>query len=443
MKARSLASRDGVAASRSEGYRRSAMDDSLDHDPASRSRRVRLALCLSGGGYRAALFHLGALWRLHELGLLAQVRRISSVSGGSILAAFLAERLVRAAAGADPLAYARWCATLDFRAALAEPFAAVVRHDIRTLPALLCALPNLVRHRYGSGFLARSYRRLLGARSLAELPRVPDLVFCATNLRFGVNFEFSRTRVGDYQTGYLRGDAEGPQPHDIAIATAVAASSCFPPVFGPLRLRTEGMRWTHGGYRGVDRDRLVERVDLTDGGVYDNLAMEPVIKHADVVLVSDGGSPFPFEPGRNLASKLARYGAVMGNQANALRKRLFAELRRSGQIDGALWSLTRPLRDAHFGYSPELVQSCLARVRTDLDRFSRAEFEILVDHGYGACEAALAQQPQLLHGAPEVEAALPYSRWADEGVVEQALALSHRRFSPTRWWRGLREGPRR
>ena len=166
-----------------------------------------------------------------------------------------------------------------------------MRHDIRTLPALVCALPNLFRHRYGSGFLARSYRRVLTARTLAELPQVPDFVYCATNLRFGVNFEFSRARVGDYQTGYLRGDADGPQPHEFAIATAVAASSCFPPVFGPLRLRTAGMRWTHGGYRGVDRDRLVERIDLSDGGVYDNLAMEPVIKHADVVLVSDGGKP--------------------------------------------------------------------------------------------------------------------------------------------------------
>jgi NTE family protein len=280
---------------------------------------------------------------------------------------------------------------------------------------------------------------MLTARPLAQLPRVPDFVYCATNLRFGVNFEFSRARVGDYQTGYLRGDADGPQPHDIPIATAVAASSCFPPVFGPLRLRTEGMRWTHGGYRGVDRDRLVEQVDLTDGGVYDNLAMEPVIKHADVVLVSDGGSPFPFEPGRHLVSKLARYGAVMGNQANALRKRLYAELRRSEQIDGALWSLTRMPRDAQFGYTPELVQSCLSRVRTDLDRFGRAEFEILVDHGYGACEAALESRPQLLHGSAERAPALPFPRWADEDEVERALALSHRRFSPTRWWRGLRE----
>lgn len=49
-----------------------------------------IALCLSGGGYRAMLFHLGALWRLNEWGYLPQLNRISSVSGGSITAAVLA-----------------------------------------------------------------------------------------------------------------------------------------------------------------------------------------------------------------------------------------------------------------------------------------------------------------------------------------------------------------
>src|SRR5690348_11208700 len=51
--------------------------------------RSGTALCLSGGGYRAMLYHLGALWRLNELGLLQPLKRISSVSGGSITAAML------------------------------------------------------------------------------------------------------------------------------------------------------------------------------------------------------------------------------------------------------------------------------------------------------------------------------------------------------------------
>ena len=48
-----------------------------------------IGLCLSGGGYRAMPFHLGALWRLNEWGYLAKLARISSVSGGSITAGVL------------------------------------------------------------------------------------------------------------------------------------------------------------------------------------------------------------------------------------------------------------------------------------------------------------------------------------------------------------------
>src|SRR6185369_15847679 len=49
-----------------------------------------IALCLSGGGYRAMIFHLGALWRINQLGFLKKLSRVSSVSGGSITAGVLA-----------------------------------------------------------------------------------------------------------------------------------------------------------------------------------------------------------------------------------------------------------------------------------------------------------------------------------------------------------------
>src|ERR1044072_5945833 len=58
-------------------------DDRLAHPAPG------VALCLSGGGYRAMLFHLGALWRLNEAGLLRGLVRVSSVSGGSITAGVL------------------------------------------------------------------------------------------------------------------------------------------------------------------------------------------------------------------------------------------------------------------------------------------------------------------------------------------------------------------
>src|SRR5438093_6777810 len=58
-------------------------------DPQFYRPEKGIALCLSGGGYRAMLFHVGALWRLNELGYLPKLDRVSSVSGGSITAGTL------------------------------------------------------------------------------------------------------------------------------------------------------------------------------------------------------------------------------------------------------------------------------------------------------------------------------------------------------------------
>src|SRR3954471_13191832 len=63
----------------------------VDTDPGEPARELidGPALCLSGGGYRAMVFHLGTLWRLNELGWLRKLARVSSVSGGSITAGVL------------------------------------------------------------------------------------------------------------------------------------------------------------------------------------------------------------------------------------------------------------------------------------------------------------------------------------------------------------------
>src|SRR5437870_2795881 len=47
----------------------------------------RLGLALSGGGYRAAAFHLGLMDVLDEEGILEKVSVLSTVSGGSIIGA--------------------------------------------------------------------------------------------------------------------------------------------------------------------------------------------------------------------------------------------------------------------------------------------------------------------------------------------------------------------
>ena len=47
--------------------------------------KLRLGLALSGGGVRAAVFHLGVLRHLSMLGRLEEVTQISTVSGGSLI----------------------------------------------------------------------------------------------------------------------------------------------------------------------------------------------------------------------------------------------------------------------------------------------------------------------------------------------------------------------
>lgn len=54
------------------------------------NKRNKVGLALSGGGYRAAAYHIGTLRAIHRLGILEKVDVISSVSGGSITAAYYA-----------------------------------------------------------------------------------------------------------------------------------------------------------------------------------------------------------------------------------------------------------------------------------------------------------------------------------------------------------------
>jgi len=382
---------------------------------ATRSQGVgRVALCLSGGGFRAALFHLGALRRLNECGLLASVETISAVSGGSILAAHLADRV----------ALDRARVFEDWDRFVAEPFRSFAGHNLRT-PALARRLvpANWLRPEASVEGLAASLERRLTSRRLRDLaPGRPRFVFVATDMTHGCAWTFTRTRVGDAHVGYA------PTPLSWSVGRAAAASSCFPPLFGPMPIGLAPDSLTGGLARGVaDREARVRGVRLTDGGCYDNLGLEPVWKTHDVLLVSDGGALFRHESGTRLLWRLNRYTELLGNAALALRKRWLIASFVAGRKRGAYWGLgSRPDEsDRSAGYSSPLVRSAIARVRTDLDAFTLAESAVLENHGYLACAAAVARHLPDLGGAASVRA--PRPEWLDPDRAERALARSHER----------------
>lgn len=406
--------------------RREARRAALAADTATVTERSGRALCLSGGGYRAALFHLGAMLRLHQTGLLAGVTLFSSVSGGSIVSAWLACRYLDTRRDAGET-FAAWCDRIDFRAQVVEPFRGVVARDLRTWPVLATLAHNWLWPSHRIGLLEAGYRAMFGERTLAELPESPAFVFCATDLTFGVNWEFSRRRVGDYLAGYLR---EGAAP--VRLACAVAASSSFPPVFGPVRFAASPGDYQRGHYQGEDGDALRARIELSDGGVYDNLATEPSLRRYREVLVSDAGGPFLFQSKRWWLQRLLRYTQVIGNQAEALRKRLFFGQAESGAMIGVYWGLTGSRDEGADGYSPALVRELLGRVRTDLDRFLAVEFEVLLNHGYFACVDALWRHNGW-QTDPSQAAQWPYPERASEEAVRRAMRHSHRRVWHGRW----------
>jgi NTE family protein len=377
--------------------------------PLPKAERDGIGLCLSGGGYRAALFHLGALRRLNELGILTKLKTISSVSGGSIISAHIATRLSWPLTGTVP----------DWESRVAAPLRGLTSTNIRT-PAFLA---SLLPWTTGGEALAKQFEKHLTTLKLDNLPDAPRFIFCATDLAFGVNWVFQKTLIGDYEAGHE------PAP-DLPLALAVAASSCFPPVFKPLRMNLDPAKLIGGKVpHGPERDKCVRGLTLSDGGVYDNLGLEPIWKDHAVVLSSDGGALFGIGSDTGLIWELKRYIAIPENQALAVRKRWLMASFIGGIMEGTYWGIggATSSYDIGGGYSKELASEVIAGIRTDLDSFSDAEAAVLEDHGYLLADAAVKRHVPTLLPAAVPPLAVPHPGWMDEGRVRAALKHSGHR----------------
>jgi NTE family protein len=188
-------------------------------DPEQSTVTEGIALCLSGGGYRAMLFHLGSLWRLNEVGLLSQLDRISSVSGGSIVAGMLGLQW-------NNLRFENGIAQ-EFVDRVVTPTRALADHTI-DLKSIAFGAVNPFKH--VADEIADAYRsHLFGSATLQDLPETPRFVINATNVQSKVLWRFSRPYAWDYRVGKI----DHPK---IELAVAVGASSAFPPMLSPVTL---------------------------------------------------------------------------------------------------------------------------------------------------------------------------------------------------------------
>ncbi|OZM72583.1 patatin [Amycolatopsis antarctica] len=331
-----------------------------------------VGLCLSGGGYRAMLFHTGALLRLNELGWLPRLDVVSSVSGGSLAAGILARYWDTLDFGIDGVAR-------NFDANVLEPVRAAARLslDVRV------ALRAMVKPGISAGEeLAASYRRhVLGDIGLRELPAQPRFVFTAANLQTGALWRFSRDTMGDKVVG-------GSTSPEVSLATAVAASSAFPPLLSPVQVPMP--RWDVPGNGRTERPA---KVVLSDGGVYDNLGLEPT-DGCELLLVSDAGLRMPRtnDIARDWARHMLRVVDVIDNQVRSLRKHELIESYVDGSNAGAYWASYS--RIGNFGLpdalpAPAELTHRLAQLPSRCKRTPELTQERLLNWGYAVCDAGM------------------------------------------------------
>jgi NTE family protein len=376
--------------------------------------KPRVSLALSGGGFRASLFHLGTLRSIVEHGWAQKIDVISTVSGGSIVGAFVALRWSRMLAeGGDVAAYQRNVVEPFIRRVTSSSFITewIGRSFIvpfRKLFDRTYTRTKLAGELYGEWFY--------GSATCPDLPERPFLILNATNLQSERAWRFTRDGLGDSRNGYSSWKGK-----PLCVGEAVCASAAFPPVFTPARIRRSDYDFGEPAH-GEEPLRSFPIIALTDGGVYDNSGLEAVwkatylpcrteaMKVPEFLVVSDAGAPPQYHfrdsgiPGWSDALLLYRSDAIARDQVSALRRRsLFKDLAAGSSVRGGTYVMLGSSIDRIPGSGaqeytdyigkefrvPKEIEHRINTIRTHLDLFSRTECEALMYHAYTMTNAFL------------------------------------------------------
>lgn len=408
----------------------------------------KLGLALSGGGFRAALFHIGVLARLAELDVLRSVEVLSTVSGGSIVGALyyvnlkhLLESKLDKDIGRDD--YVRLLQRMETH------FLAGVQSNLR-LQTLCNPVKNLrmlwqkaysrsdrMAELYDIAFYnaAANDLKLIARPSLDKLKiqplgfggdfrpnshnglrdaKVPILILNATTLNTGRNWQFTAEEMGEwappdkmkeidknsiFEAFEYKGAALEKYRH-VPLSIAVAASACVPAIFHPMPLTNL--------YRNVTPK-------LVDGGVQDNQGTAPILfEHCTDIIVSDASgqmadekSPSSFFGLVGLRAKsiledrvrdLGLESLVTHEEADVINKPAILHLRDGLDVRVLKpQQALQPLDDAVpqpllYGIDKR-VQRRLSAMRTDLDAFTEVEAYSLMFSGYSMTDYKAREDP--------------------------------------------------
>ena len=339
------------------------------------------AMSLSGGGFRATLFHLGVVRYLYERGLLKKLTLLTSVSGGSIAAHLV-------------LNWGKYTGSEADFSATAQELIRFTQQDVRGrivrrwLLGTISILPRLCRIATFGSLLQRHYSALYRdakLRTLGEQSGAPQLHILSTSLTTGSSCAFTRE-------GFVHERDKEPflitRP-GLPVAVAVAASSAFPPLFPPIRIDKELLN--------TDEQEFANVQYLADGGVYDNLGLSALGRLCSgaqatdaLLLISDAGGNFDWTIGK-------RYNWIVSRNVratNILMDRVSKLVPSAGSLAGAkivTIDIGKELKRSEDSTAQDTSQQASARnIRTDLDAFADNEVLILIRQGYSEARFALS-----------------------------------------------------
>ena len=377
---------------------------------------MKLSLALSGGGFRATVFHLGVLARLAEDDRLEDVNFLSTVSGGSLCAGMIfAQNGLRWPTSAEYfdsvlLTAYRLLTTLDFQVDLIDRVLGSLDNLFDTRAD---DLSELMKERWGVDV------------PLSRLPESPRWLINTTCYETGKNWRFERFRMGDYLFGYSY------DTDKVQLSDAMAASAGFPGLVGALSLNVAPYNW----FKYLDRqedDQAVDRplmdvgrqmkrkthkvdpmfptVHLWDGGVYDNHGLEGLHdfqngwrKDVEFLLVSDAaGKSGPEEYHKGPQALFRIITGIMMDQVRSLRSRAIIERIVNHKDPGAFLAngnsctevLTKAKReDALSRISPFCLDDAQVKragaFPTVIRKLTDEEFLLLFRHGFEVADYTL------------------------------------------------------
>lgn len=361
-----------------------------------------IGLALSGGGSRAAAFHLGCLRALHDRDLLDRIRLVSGISGGSLLAALWAY---------GPADFADFDThTTDLlRSGLQRGIARQAftpSATVRNLTAATRAAARSLLSRTSDVHVARPANRTdalatvlahkaFGTRTMADLTHPGlDVVLTATDLATTNAVRFGSTRSACSRYGTIT--------EPIHVATAVAASAAYPALLPALE-RTFTFQHRDGHHQQ-------HTVLLTDGGIYDNLGLtvlEPgrsphhtqhVYDIPFIISCDAGVGELTLKAPHFMLGRLSRsFNTVHRKAQDTARSRLH-EWAASGRIDGFTMAYLGMKDDRLPAPPPDLVpRSAVATYPTNFAAMAPTDFDAITTRGEQLMRTCL---PMYLRSTP-------------------------------------------